>query len=278
MACYDSGLGNSVCNPGALSQLSYRRPGVPGTKVGCPPCLTFCRCEMAWSLNLPMWMPGQPLTVADHSTQCAPHSQTSFTPCGRGGQSNTDPHHHFHPQQFQVQSHWSSPLCWCFVPHGLVLDADFYSLFFLLLTLINSAHCQSFAWFLSNTCWFSLSAPRLCKQNLAATGYSGKCHWLTFCRCDMAWSLNLPMWMPGQPLTVADDSTQCAPQSRTSFTPCGRGGQSDTDTSPPLSPSTVSDTIPLVIPLVLVLHASWPCPWRWFLLTLFSAANTDKFC
>jgi hypothetical protein len=54
--------------------------------------------------------------------------------------------------------------------------------------------------------------------------------------------------MPGQPLTVADDSTQCAPHSRTSFTPCGRGGKSDTDTSPPLSPSSVSDTIPLYSP------------------------------
>jgi hypothetical protein len=139
MACHDSGLGNILCNPGALSQLSYRRLGVPGTQVGCPPCLTFCRCEMAWSLNLPMWMPGQPLTVADDSTQCAPHLQTSFTPCGRGGQ------------------------------------------------------------------------------------------------CD-------------------------------------------TDTSPPLSPSTVSDTIPLVTPLVLVLRASWPCPWRGFLLTLLSAADSYILC
>jgi hypothetical protein len=173
---------------------------------------------MAWSLNLPMWMPGQPLTVADDSTQCMLHSQTSFTPCRRGGQSDTDISPPLSPSTVSDTIALSSPLCWCFMPHGLVLDVDFYSLSFLLPTLINSANCQSFAWFLSSTCWFCLSAPRLCKQNLAATGYSGKRHWLTFCRCEMAWSLNLPMWMPGQPLTVADDSKQCAPHSQTSFT------------------------------------------------------------
>jgi hypothetical protein len=87
----------------------------------------------------------------------------------------------------------------------------------------------------------------------------------------------LQMWN-GLVTESSDDSTQCTPHSQTSFTPCRRGGQSDTDTSPPLSPSTVSDTIPLVIPLVLVLHASWPCPSRGFLFTLLSAADTDKFC
>jgi hypothetical protein len=87
----------------------------------------------------------------------------------------------------------------------------------------------------------------------------------------------LQMWN-GMVTESTDDSTQCTLHSQTSFTPCRRGGQSDTDTSPPLSPSTVSGTIPLVIPLVLVLRASRPYPWCGFLFTLLSTADTDKFC